>query len=380
MLKNPIINDPRRPLVSVMIFNYNYARYLRECFDSVFAQTYANIEICFSDNASKDESWDIALEYAKKYPGTTTLTCNRKNFGVDANFANCWLNVRGKYLVELCSDDALMPEYISTCVHALESHPNAGFAMVHRTIIDEKGRRTEEPPFYNRSCVIPGPEQAAVYMMAAVNPSVSQIMYRKMMTHGKAATGGIAARWYGTRILDFNMCCEFSMLYIKEPLLLHRLHFGNDSFKAAENLMEVIGPYVLQHQFVEIAAQYDLPQVVERLPKSLNKLAHLCLRYCLRSLAAGQVPCARRYFHLALAVMPEITEDPIFKLLEEYWSSDPPRKSEILDLLKGKGNVITRSVSYDPPPGSVPLELRRWAARGRPIVNRQESPGAAIAE
>jgi glycosyltransferase involved in cell wall biosynthesis len=351
----PIINDPSKPLVSVCIFNYNYGRYLRQCFDSVYAQTYDNIEICFSDNASNDDSWDIALEYARKYPGTMTITCNRKNFGSDANFANCRLNVRGKYLIELCSDDVLMPEYTKECVKALETHPAAGFAMVHRTIIDELDRRTEEPPFYNQSCMIPGAEQASVYMMAAVNPCISQVMYNTNMTYGKSAAGGIAARWYGTRILDFNMCCAYPMVYIKEALLLHRLHSQNDSFRAAENLIEVIGPYILSHQFAEIAAQHNLTSVVDRLPQSLEKLSTLCLRYCVRSLSAKDEKCALRYFHLAAAILPDIMTDSTFKKIEEYWSADAPGRSEIVESLQSTDNLATRSVSYDPPPGSVPI-------------------------
>lgn len=351
------MNDLKKPLVTVTIHNYNYGRYLRQCLDSVFSQTYDNIEICFSDNASKDDSWDIAVDYARKYPGRMTLTCNRKNFGSDANFANCLLNVRGKYFVELCSDDALMPEFVKQCVHALETHPNAGFAMVHRTIIDENGRRTEEPPFYNQTCIIPGPEQAAVYMMASVNPSISQIMYNRKMTHGKGVVGGIAARWYGTRIMDFNICCESDMAYIKEALLLHRLHSGNESARVAENLMEIIGPYVLQHQFAEIASPYNLTKVIERLPQSLDKLGHLCLRYCARSLCVNDERRARRYFHLAVAIMPEITGDPIFKKLDEYWKSDGSEKFRIVETLRSSGNLLNRGVSYDPPPGSIPIEV-----------------------
>ena len=356
MINIPVLNDHYKPLVSILIFNYNYGRYLRECFDSVFSQTYDNIEICFSDNASKDDSWAIALEYANRYPGVINITCNRINFGVDANFANCWLNARGKYLVELCSDDSLNPEYIRTCVKLLEKHPQTGFAMVQRTIIDDKGCEIQEPPFYNQTCIIPGDEQAAVYMMAAVNPSISQIMYRKIMTLGKAATGGIAARWYGTRILDFNMCCEYPIVYIKEPLLNHRLHLQNDSLKAATNLMEVIGPYVLQHQFAEIASQYEFSKVVERLPQSLTKLSQLCLRYCIRSLCSNDERCAIRYFNLAMAIVPEISKDPIFTQLQEYWTANSSTKVMIIKSMKGMDNLMTRSVSYDPPPGSISLE------------------------
>jgi len=358
MYREPLRNNPRKPLVSICIFNYNYGRYLRQCLESAFAQTYDNIEICFSDNASTDDSWDIALEYARKYPGIMNITCNRKNFGSDANFANCFLNVRGKYFNELCSDDALMPEHIEKCVHALEAHPEAGFAMVHRTIIDGRGRRTKEPPFYNQSCIIPGPEQAAVYMMAAVNPSVSQIMYSKKMTYGKTVAGGLAARWYGTRIMDFDMCCEFPIVYIKEPLLLHRLHSQNDSFRAAGNLMEVIGPYVLQHQFAEMASNYSLTKVVDRLPHSLDKLSKLCLRYCARALVANDVKSALRYFHLAVAVDPDITTDPTFNKLEGYWAADAVEKSSIIESMQSANNLMTRNVSYDPPPGSIPIEVK----------------------
>jgi len=131
------------PLVSLCIFNYNYGRYLRDCLEGVFSQTYDNIEVCFSDNASTDDSWDIALEYAKKHPGKMHITRNRKNFGSDVNFANCFTHVRGKYFVELCSDDALMPDFVKRCVDVLEAHPEAGYAMVHRTIIDEHNQRTE---------------------------------------------------------------------------------------------------------------------------------------------------------------------------------------------------------------------------------------------
>ncbi len=357
MCSEPRMNDPNKPLVSVTVHNYNYGCYLKECFDSVFAQTYDNIEICFSDNASSDDSWEIAVQYARKYPGTMNITRNRRNFGSDANFANCLLNVRGKYFVELCSDDALVPEFVKQCVVALEAHPKAGFAMVHRSIIDEHGRETQEPPFYNQTCIIPGAEQAAVYMMASVNPSISQIMYNRKMTYGKGVVGGIAARWYGTRIMDFNICCESDMVYIKDPLVLHRLHSRNEAGRVAENLMEVIGPYVLQHQFAEIASPYNLTKVIDRLAESLDKLSRLCLRYSLRSLWAHDERTALRYFHLAMAIMPEIAGDTIFKKLQEYWASDFSGKSMIVEALLSTDNLTNRSVSYDPPPGSIPIEV-----------------------
>lgn len=356
MALNPRLNDPKKPLVSMLIFNYNYGRYLRECFDSVLEQNYDNIEICFSDNASTDDSWEIAQEYQARFPDIFFIARNRRNFGTDANFKNCWVNARGKYFVELCSDDALLPDFTERCVAVMEDDLDIGFTLVHRAIINEHGEREEEAPFYNQTCRIEGSSQAAVYMMASVNPAVSQIMYRKSMTFGKTVIGGLAARWYGTRIMDFNMCCEFPIAYIKDPLLLHRLHLANDSFSAAGNMMEVIGPYVLNHQFAEMASFYNLQKVIDRLPASIEKVANLSLRYSVRALINGDERNARRYLDLATAFAPEIRNNEVCSRLSDYWAtSDAAEKSHIVDSLSTRDNLITRTVSYDPPGDSTPL-------------------------
>ncbi|MGA2223297.1 MAG: glycosyltransferase family 2 protein [Syntrophobacteraceae bacterium] len=350
----PEPNLLNKPLVSILCYNYNYGRYLRQCLESVFAQTYENIELCFSDNGSTDDSWDIALEFARKYPEKMHITRNRKNFGPDDNFANCKRMMSGKYYVNFCSDDALAPEFVERCVNALEEH-NAGLAIVNRAIIDEHCRRTEEPPFYSQSCIIRGEEQAAVYMMAGVNPSVSQIMYRRSVADSRSATGALVSRYYGTRILDFNISVDFDIAYIKEPLLLHRLHSQSDTNQADTNLLPVIGLYVLNHQFADIASVRNLKKVTDRLPQSLDKLAHLGVRYSVRSLLANDEQAALRYFHLAMAINPQLAGDPTWKQLQEYWASDSPMKIKILEHFKNSANLAARSISYDPPPGSIPI-------------------------
>ncbi len=356
VLQNNLRQIHGKPLVSITIHNFNYGRFLRQCLDSVFAQTYENIEVCFSDNGSTDNSWEIALEFYDRNPGKMFIVRNRKNFGADANVLNNLMNFSGKYFMLLCSDDVLAPDFVAKCVETLEAHPTAGYAMVHRAIIDEYSNVTEEPPFYNTSCLIPGPEQAAVYMLAAVNPCISQVLYRTNCTYGKSSPGSLSARWYGTRILDFNLCCEYDMIYLKEPLLLHRLHANNDSSMASENLIEVIAPYILQHQLSETASIYNLEKAAGRLSQAIDKLGSLCLRYSVRSLCTKNETAAKRYFYLSLALSPQVVENPVHSVLENYWRGDADDRRRILDALAKEDNLATRSVSYDPPPGSIPLE------------------------
>jgi glycosyltransferase involved in cell wall biosynthesis len=344
------------PLVSILCYNYNYGQYLRQCLESVFAQTYENIELCFSDNASTDESWEIALEFARKYPGKMRLTHNRVNFGPDYNFNNCYTMKLGKYYITFCSDDVLMPDYVEKCVNALEANPNAGMALVNRAIIDENGNRTDEAPFYDQSCIIPGEEQAAVYIMAGINPSVSQIMYRSDLVVGRSAMGfTLGARYYGARIQDFLMAADFDVAYLKDALLLHRIHSQSDTSQVDANLMPIIGLYVLNHQFADVAMVRNMTKVVDRLPASIEKLAGLAVRYSVKFLLSGQEVTAKRYFYLAVAMNSEISTNITWQKIQMFWSATEENKTEIIKELMESDNLATRTISYQPPPGSKPI-------------------------
>ena len=61
---------------SVIIINYNNAKYIDKCIKSVLFQTYKNLEIIFVDDGSKDNSLDIANRYKKKNKNYTK-TYNR---------------------------------------------------------------------------------------------------------------------------------------------------------------------------------------------------------------------------------------------------------------------------------------------------------------
>jgi len=113
---------------------------------------------------------------------------------------------------------------------------------------------------------------------------------------------------------------------------------------------------VLQHQYADIASIYPkLDKVVERLPVSLQKLSATCMRYCLRALVAGKEELGGRYYHLAVAISPRVTEEAVYKAISKYWVSDEKDKANIIAALKDESNLLTRAVSYDPPPGSKPL-------------------------
>ena len=77
----------------------------------------------------------------------------------------------------------------------------------------------------------------------------------------------------------------------------------------------------------------------------------------MRALISGEERNALKYFHLAAAFYPEIFEDTVFKRLECYWNSDDAKKAQILAELVQENQLVTRTISYAPPVGSIPVRI-----------------------
>src|ERR1035441_3395500 len=67
------------PLVSIVVPNFNHRRFLPERFNSVFTQTYRNVEICFLDDASDDGSVEYVRGLAS--PFQISIDVNKQNSG-----------------------------------------------------------------------------------------------------------------------------------------------------------------------------------------------------------------------------------------------------------------------------------------------------------
>lgn len=110
----------RTPAVSIGVPVYNGADYLREALDSILAQTFDDLEIIISDNASEDETQLISEEYAARDP-RIRYERSARNRGAAWNYNNVVKLARGKYFKWAAHDDWLAPTYIERCVQELES-------------------------------------------------------------------------------------------------------------------------------------------------------------------------------------------------------------------------------------------------------------------
>lgn len=101
-------------LVSVILDNYNYGRFISEAIDSVLNQTYTNYELIIVDDGSTDNSREIISEYAEKYPQIRTVF--KENGGQTSAFNAGFAIAKGEIIAFLDSDDYWYPEKLEKIV------------------------------------------------------------------------------------------------------------------------------------------------------------------------------------------------------------------------------------------------------------------------
>lgn len=116
------------PSVDVVIPNYNYGRFLTECVASVFADGLPEVRAIIIDNASTDDSREIARRIAAGDP-RVRLVEHRDNLGSHASFNEAIDLASADYLFILCADDLLLPGALAEGISALEQTPQASFAI-----------------------------------------------------------------------------------------------------------------------------------------------------------------------------------------------------------------------------------------------------------
>ncbi|WP_331936853.1 glycosyltransferase family A protein [Methylosinus sp.] len=141
------------PLVSVIITNYNYGRFLLEAVDSVFSQTYPHIECIIVDDASTDDS-EAVLESIRRNKPNVDIILHEENFGQTTAFRTGLTASSGEYVVFLDADDLLLPTFVEThlFVH-LSLRIAVGFTssdMFQSRMAASSDRRG--PPSANMSC------------------------------------------------------------------------------------------------------------------------------------------------------------------------------------------------------------------------------------
>ena len=129
----------RQPLVSIIVNNFNYGRFVGEAIESALNQTYANKEVIVVDDGSTDNSHEVIDRYHD---------CIKVVFKENGGQTSAW-NVGftqsgGEIVVFLDADDRLTTDAVETAVKLFNQDSNIVRVHWPLWVVDEQGRRTRK--------------------------------------------------------------------------------------------------------------------------------------------------------------------------------------------------------------------------------------------
>ena len=129
------------PLVSVALCTYNSGPFLGPMLESLLQQSWRNIEIVCSDDASSDDTLQELEKYRQQYPDIISIYSNEKNIGYIKNFEKSLSLCTGDFIAIADHDDIWKPHKITTLVNAIG---DAMMVYSDSVYIDEEGNELEK--------------------------------------------------------------------------------------------------------------------------------------------------------------------------------------------------------------------------------------------
>ena len=117
-----------QPLISVIILNYNGKNYLNNCLASVLKTNYANYEVILVDNASTDNSLQIAERLFGEDPHLKIVR-NASNLGFSGGNNAGYTHCRGEYIVFLNNDTTVDAAWLSSLAEVMQGDSTIGLAQ-----------------------------------------------------------------------------------------------------------------------------------------------------------------------------------------------------------------------------------------------------------
>jgi glycosyltransferase involved in cell wall biosynthesis len=133
--------------VDVVVPCYQYGHFLRGCVSSVLRQGIDAVRVLIIDNASTDETPDVARTLAAEDP-RIEVVARRQNLGHLASFNEGIDWATADYFMVLCADDLLAPGALARAIAIMEQHPEVSLTFGRELIIDAESSIPEvrQPP------------------------------------------------------------------------------------------------------------------------------------------------------------------------------------------------------------------------------------------
>lgn len=236
--------QPGLPRISVVVLSFNYARYMKQRLASIFAQNHPVLEIIVLDDASSDDSVEVARAVAAEWDRSVRVIASPRNSGsVFRQWQRAANEARGDWVWIAEADDAADPRLLDRLTQALDGADGAVMAFCDSSSIDSEGALVSDSykPYYATTAGSlldqDGLHEGAAFVQSCLSErnlilNVSGVLFRRTALKAALARCGetlFAFRMAGDWRLYIEMLREpgACIAYVAEPLNIHRRH--NDS-------------------------------------------------------------------------------------------------------------------------------------------------------
>lgn len=218
-------------LVSIIINNYNYGRFLGTAIDSALKQSYPYTEVIVVDDGSTDNSQEVITGY-----GNRLIPILKQNGGQASAFNAGFAASRGEIICLLDSDDVFLPEKVAEIVNVFTDQPETGWCFHSLRLIEadtktlSKGRHEAGP---SRQCdfrlVVKETGELPLH-----TPATSALCFKRSLLQQLLPMPEAQGISIGDHYLKFAAASLSKGFYLDQELTLQQMH-GDNAYTYSEN-------------------------------------------------------------------------------------------------------------------------------------------------
>lgn len=171
------------PLVNIGVPVYNGQDKIEKALYSILNQTYTNIQVLISDNASTDNTRELCERICAEDERVSYVR-QPANFGLTANFNAVFDLAQGDYFMWLGHDDWLSERCVEECVETLENNPDVTIAC-GETVYYRDGIESFRGVVVQLPQESPQERVAGYYSLVSENGTFYGLMRREQLVHVK---------------------------------------------------------------------------------------------------------------------------------------------------------------------------------------------------
>jgi glycosyltransferase involved in cell wall biosynthesis len=205
------------PEISVGLPVYNGLPYVKQLIETVLAQSFANLELVISDNASTDGTDELCRSYAKA-DSRVKYFRNPFNIGLIPNFNRVFELATAPYYKWTASDDFYETTYLEACFPAIRDNADVSVSHSETMLVKEDGQELPYDP----------------QLHACIDEQNNRVW---LLDRDSCATRGSRTRRFRDVLAQQIMCSPVYGLMRRRQILetgLHRSFFGSDKPLLAE--------------------------------------------------------------------------------------------------------------------------------------------------